>query len=82
VSNNWCLQCVKNSLLAYCEWGFLLYTFSMKNFEKFPIEKGIDIYSIFVPFSITINAVAAKLTELREQFDKELKIRGINLSPK
>jgi hypothetical protein len=54
----------------------------MKNFEKFPIEKGIDIYSIFVPFSITINAVAAKLTELREQFDKELKIRGINLSPK
>jgi hypothetical protein len=33
-------------------------------------------------FSATINIMAAKYNELREQLDNELKIRGIDLSNK
>lgn len=50
--------------------------------KEFPVEKAIEFYNFFIPFSIAINEMAKKINEVRELFDKEFKIRGIDLSKK
>ncbi len=50
--------------------------------QELPTENILEFYKSFIPFSVTINAMAAKYNELREQLDNELKIRGIDLSNK
>ncbi len=50
--------------------------------KELPIAKVKEFYDLFVPFSVSIKEMANKLDELREAFDKELKIRNINTSKK
>jgi len=52
------------------ERGFLLYTFSMQSLKVFFAEKELHCFPIFY----AINTMIAKLNELREQYDNELKI--------
>lgn len=60
----------------------MLYTFSMQSFEEFPIKGEKEFRYVFVPFSVAINGMAKQLNDLRELFDEELKIRGIELNNK
>jgi hypothetical protein len=54
----------------------------MQSFEEFPIKGEKEFRYVFVPFSVAINGMAKQLNDLRELFDEELKIRGIELNNK
>lgn len=46
--------------------------------KEIPIEKVKEFYNLFVPFVTTINAMSQKFDELREMFDKELKLQELD----
>ena len=52
---------------------------SLEEDEELPVEKVIEFYKFLAPFSVGVNEMARQLNELREKFDEELKIRGINI---
>lgn len=53
-----------------------------KKGKDIPNELVQEFYDTFIPFSQTINLMSEKITELRNQFDEELKIRKIKQSDK
>ncbi len=53
-----------------------------KKGKDIPNELVQEFYDTFIPFSQAINLMSEKITELRNQFDEELKIRKINQSDK
>jgi len=53
---------------------------SMLEDFKFPIEKARQFYNTFLPFSLAINEISKKYTELQKTFENEFKMRGIDLS--
>lgn len=53
---------------------------SLPTDKEVPLDKIKEFYNLFVPFSVAINGMAKQLNDLREKFDEELKIRGIELS--
>ena len=46
--------------------------------KEIPIEKVKEFYNLFVPFVTTINAMSQKFDEMREMFDKELKLQELD----
>jgi hypothetical protein len=50
--------------------------------QAFPIERALEFYNFMVPFVAAINEMARKINGLKEDFDKEFKARGIDLSSK
>jgi transcriptional regulator with XRE-family HTH domain len=53
-----------------------------KKGKDIPNELVQEFYETFIPFSQAINLMAKKISELRNQFDEELKIRGITPTDK
>ncbi|WKZ39858.1 MAG: helix-turn-helix transcriptional regulator [Anaerolineales bacterium] len=45
--------------------------------DEIPIEKIQQFYNWFVPFAAAINEMSRTVNEIREGFDKELKLRAI-----
>ena len=48
--------------------------------QKVPAEMLIRFYNLILPFSKALNAKTAQVNDLRDQFDKEIKIQGIDIS--
>ena len=48
--------------------------------KDLPIETIKEFYNIFVPFSMAMNKMTNVLNKLRDKFDAELKLQGIDLS--
>jgi len=46
--------------------------------KEIPIEKVKEFYNLFVPFVTTINAMSQKFDEMREMFDRELKLQELD----
>lgn len=53
-----------------------------KKGKDIPNELVQEFYDTFIPFSQAINLMAEKISELRNQFDEELKIRGVKKTNK
>jgi len=50
--------------------------------KEYSVEKALEFYNLFFPFSVVINEMAKKVNELRELFDNEFQVRGIDISKK
>jgi transcriptional regulator with XRE-family HTH domain len=48
--------------------------------KEFPVEKALEFYNFMVPFVAAINEMARRTNALKEDFDKEFKARGIDIS--
>lgn len=53
-----------------------------KKGKDIPNELVQEFYDTFVPFAKAVNSMSEKITELRDHFDKELKVRNIKLTSK
>lgn len=50
--------------------------------KDIPLEKAQEFYNLFAPFAITINEMSKKINELKDKFDEEFKLRGIEIPGK
>ena len=48
--------------------------------QVFPVEKALEFYNFMVPFVAAINEMARRTNALKEEFDKEFKARGIDIT--
>lgn len=45
--------------------------------KEVPIEEVQEFYNLFAPFALAINEMSKKINEMKDKFDEELKLRGI-----
>lgn len=45
--------------------------------KEVPIEEVQEFYKLFAPFALAINDMSKQINELKDKFDEELKLRGI-----